>query len=70
MEKEKIDQFMMINGKFFPELFQQQIRDKLASVDESRANMILGSDWKSPIVGFLLAFFLGSFGAEIKIDYK
>ncbi len=64
MEKEKIDQFLLINGKNFPELMLNQIREKLANVDESKGNMILASEWKSPLVGFLLAFFLGNFGAD------
>lgn len=64
MEKEKIDQFLLVNGKNFPELRLSQIRDKFASVDESRGNMILGTEWKSPLVGFILAFFLGNFGAD------
>ncbi|MBQ2441122.1 MAG: TM2 domain-containing protein [Paludibacteraceae bacterium] len=64
MEKEKIDQFLMINGKNFPEIMQQQIRNKLASLDESKASMVLGTEWKSPTIGFLLAFFLGSLGVD------
>lgn len=30
MEKEKIDQFMMANAKFFPPMMVGQIKDKLA----------------------------------------
>jgi TM2 domain-containing membrane protein YozV len=64
MEKEKIDQFLMVNGKFFPAMVQQQIREKLATLDEAKTTMLMGSEWKNPVVGFLLAFFLGNLGVD------
>ena len=64
MEKEKIDQFMMANAKFFPPMMVGQIKDKLATLGEDKETMLISTDWKNPTVGFLFAFFLGGFGAD------
>ena len=64
MEKEKIDQFMMANAKFFPPMMVGQIKDKLATLGEDKETMLISTDWKNPTVGFLFAFFLGCFGAD------
>lgn len=54
MEKEKIDQFMMANAKFFPPMMVGQIKDKLAALGEDKETMLISTDWKNPTVGFLL----------------
>ena len=64
MEKEKIDQFMMVNGKCFPADAQGIIREKLLSVEGNKADMLMSADWKNPTVGFLFAFFLGGFAVD------
>lgn len=53
MEKEKIDQFMMANAKFFPPMMVGQIKDKLATLGEDKETMLISTDWKNPTVGFL-----------------
>lgn len=64
MEKEKVDQFMMANAKFFPPMMVGQIKEKLATLSEDKETMLISTDWKNPTVGFLFAFFLGGFGAD------
>lgn len=64
MEKEKIDQFMMVNGKNFPELMYQQVRSKLESLDESKSNLVFAMEWKSPTIGLILSLFLGGLGVD------
>ena len=64
MEKEKINQFMMLNGKNFPEMMFQQIKDKLEGLNEEKESMLMATEWKSPTVGFVFAFFLGGFGVD------
>ena len=59
MEKEKINQFIMINGKFFPEMMFEDVKQKLESLDESKESMLMATEWKNPTVAFLFAFFLG-----------
>lgn len=46
MEKEKIDQFMMANAKFFPPMMVGQIKDKLAALGEDKETMLISTDWK------------------------
>lgn len=64
MEKAKIDQFIMINGKNFPEMMIPQIKKELETLDEDKESMLMATEWKSPAVTFLLAFFLGWIGAD------
>ena len=76
MEKEKINQFIMINGKFFPEMMIGEVKQKLESLDESKETMLMSSQKRStpkltkkkanknPTVAFLFAFFLGNLGVD------
>lgn len=64
MEKAKVDQFLMVNAEKFPEFAQMQIREKLEKMDESKENVLMATPWKSPMVSFLLAFFLGGLGGD------
>lgn len=64
MEKEKVNQFIMINGKCFPELMIGEVKQKLESLDESKESMLMATEWKNPTVAFLFAFFLGGFGVD------
>ena len=54
----------MINGEKFPAMMHGQIREKLSSLDEDKASMLMAAEWKSPMVGFLFAFFLGGLGVD------
>lgn len=64
MEKEKINQFIMVNGKYFPEMMIEDVKKKLESLDESKESMLMATEWKNPTVAFLFAFFLGGFGCR------
>lgn len=64
MEKEKINQFIMVNGKFFPEMMIEDVKQKLESLDESKESMLMATEWKNPTVAFLFAFFLGGWGVD------
>lgn len=64
MEKEKINQFIMINGKFFPEMMFEDVKQKLESLDESKESTLMATEWKNPTVAFIFAFFLGVLGVD------
>lgn len=64
MEKEKINQFIMVNGKFFPEMMIGEVKQKLESLDESKETVLMATEWKNPTVAFLFAFFLGGLGID------
>jgi hypothetical protein len=64
MEKEKVTQFLMINGKYFPEEMQIQVKDKLEKLDSSQEDNLVGLQFKNPTTAFLFAFFLGGLGID------
>ena len=64
MEKEKINQFIMVNGKFFPEMMIEDVKKKLESLDESKESTLMATEWKNPTVAFIFAFFLGVLGVD------
>ena len=64
MEKEKINQFIMVNGKFFPEMMIEDVKKKLESLDESKESTLMATEWKNPTVAFIFAFFLGGLGVD------
>lgn len=64
MEKEKVNQFIMVNGKCFPEMMIEEVKQKLESLDENKVSILMATEWKNPTVSFLFAFFLGGFGVD------
>ena len=64
MEKEKVNQFVMMNADKFPEFAIMQIREKLEKCDESKESMLIATPWKTPMTCFLFAFFLGGLGGD------
>lgn len=64
MEKDKVTQFLMVNGKYFPEEMQIAIKEKLENLDETKGNSLYGLQFKSPTTAFLLSFFLGCLGVD------
>ena len=64
MEKEKINQFLMVNGKNFPETAIPSIRRKMEEMNDDQFDALSATEWKSPTVAFLLAFFLGGLGGD------
>lgn len=64
MDAQQVDLFLTAQGKNFPAAQLGSIRERLLNADDSKLPMIQATEFKSPMVGFLLAFFLGLFGAE------
>lgn len=64
MDAQKIDQFIMMKGKNFPQDMIPQIKSKLESLDADKESMIMSVEWKNPTVGFVFAFFLGNLGVD------
>lgn len=58
MQKEKIDQFIMVNAEKFPPMMIEQIKQKLEKLDENKESMLLATEWKSPTVALILALFI------------
>ena len=58
MQKEKIDQFIMVNADKFPPMAIEQIKQKLEKLDESKESMLMATEWKSPKVALILSLFI------------
>ncbi|MFL9837387.1 TM2 domain-containing protein [Flavobacterium sp. ST-75] len=48
MDTQKVDLFMMINGKYFKAEHLNYIREKLLGIDETKWNRIMALDFKDP----------------------
>ena len=64
MTMDKVDQFMLINAKYFREEQEQPLRNALLAADEEKWNLITAMQFKDPMVSFLLSFFLGELGVD------
>lgn len=64
MTMDKVDQFMLINAKYFREEQVQPLRNALLAADEEKWNLITAMQFKDPMVSFLLSFFLGELGVD------
>ena len=64
MEQQKVDMFMMMNNKYFPESQIPFIRERLLAADDSRANLIHAVQFKDPTISLILSILIGSWGME------
>ena len=64
MEQQKVDMFIMMNNKNFPESQIPFIRERLLACDESRSNMLHTIQYKDPTIALLLSLFCGGFGID------
>ena len=64
MDKQKIDQFIATNGKFFPTGKLMFIRKKLEEVDDSYVPVIYSVDFKDITTMVLISIFLGYLGVD------
>lgn len=64
MDAQKVDMFIMSNGKFFESHHVMQIRDRLLQVDDSRWSMIQTLQFKDPTTILIVSLFAGSLGID------
>jgi len=64
MEQQKVDMFMMMNNKFFPESQIPFIRERLLATDESRVGMLHTMQFKDPIISLILSLLIGGWGID------
>lgn len=64
MEQQKVDMFMMMNNKYFPEAQIPFIRQHLLSVDESKEGILHTLQFKDPIISLVLSLMVGSLGVD------
>ena len=64
MEQQKVDMFMMMNNKYFPEAQIPFIRQHLLSVDESKEGILHTLQFKDPIISLVLSLLVGGLGID------
>ena len=64
MEQQKVDMFIMMNNKYFPESQIPFIREHLLATDESKANMLNVIQYKDPIISLILSILTGNLGID------
>lgn len=64
MDAQRVDAFLMANGKYFPEDKMMIIRDTLLQLDESKTSIITTMQFKDPIISIVLSLFAGGLGID------
>lgn len=64
MDAQKVDLFIMSNGKYFSEEKVPIIREQLLALDETKWNVLSTLQFKNPTVALILSIFLGAYGID------
>ena len=64
MEAQKVDMFIMSNGKFFESHQMNMIREQLLALDDSKWAMISTTQFKDPTTLLIVSLLAGSLGVD------
>lgn len=64
MDAQKVDLFMVVNGKFFESYQVSGIRDRLLAMDEAKWVQIQSLQFKDPMLIQLVSLMSGHFGVD------
>ncbi len=64
MDANKVDLYLMINGKYFDGSHIQQIRETLLIMDDNRFEQLQMVDYKDPITMLLISMMGGGLGID------
>ncbi len=64
MDANKVDMFIMSNGKFFEGHHLPQIRERLLQADESKWSMIQMAQYKDPTISLIVSVIAGQLGID------
>jgi TM2 domain-containing membrane protein YozV len=64
MEAQKVDMFIMSNGKFFESHQMNMIREQLLAIDDSKWAMISTIQFKEPTTLLIVSLLAGSLGVD------
>ncbi|MEO9210056.1 MAG: TM2 domain-containing protein [Ginsengibacter sp.] len=64
MEAQKVDMFIMTNGKFFESHMLGQIRERLINLDDSKWSTIQLVQFKDPTTSLIVSLLGGSLGID------
>jgi len=64
MDAQKVDMFIMTNGKYFESHHLPQLRERLLQIDDSKWAMIQAIQLKDPTVSLIVSLLAGSLGID------
>ena len=64
MDAQKVDMFIMSNGKFFESHQVNMIRERLVALDDSKWAMLSSVQLKDPSTSLMVSIFAGSLGID------
>ena len=64
MDTQKVDMFLMANGKYLPHQNIPQIRERLLALDESKWSMVQTMQFKEPMTCLVVSLLAGSLGID------
>ena len=64
MDTNKIDMFLMTNGKFFESHQIPAIRERLVALDESKFVLLQSLNLKDPTIALIISLLAGSLGID------
>lgn len=64
MEAQKVDMFIMSNGKFFQSHQISQVRDKLLAIDDSKWALVQSLEFRDPTMILIVSLLAGGFGVD------
>jgi TM2 domain-containing membrane protein YozV len=64
MDAQKVDMFLMSNGKFFESHQMHAIRDRLMTIDDSKWVMLSTIQLKDPTTSLIVSILAGCFGID------
>ena len=64
MESNKVDMFLISNGKYFESHHIGFIREKLLDSDENKWGILQALDFKDPTMMLIISIIIGSFGVD------
>jgi TM2 domain-containing membrane protein YozV len=64
MDAQKVDMFIMANGKFFESHQMPMIRERLIALDDSKWAMLSTIQFKEPTTSLIISLLAGSLGID------
>lgn len=64
MDAQKVDMFIMTNGKFFEGHHMNMIRERLLALDDSKWAMLSTTQFKDPTTTLIVSIIAGSIGID------
>jgi TM2 domain-containing membrane protein YozV len=64
MESNKVDMFLISNGKYFESHHIGFIREKLLDADENKWGILQALDFKDPTMMLIISIIIGGFGVD------